>query len=114
MHGLMESSGDKVTEISEMEPKDAERQIDITTLDTKMTPVVVRVHELQDEVYPRLQSRVEELKRRISQIDPQKPNVKKLMAVDHDQELLKAELEDQFGRSTQDLRNAEEIADISN
>lgn len=25
MHGLMESSGDKVTEISEMEPKDAER-----------------------------------------------------------------------------------------
>ena len=83
-------SGDKVTETSQMEPKDAERSIDITTLDTQMTPIVARVHELNDEIYPRLESRVQELKRRIAQIDPNKPNVKKLMAVDHDQEQLKA------------------------
>lgn len=48
MHQLMEESGEKVTETSQMEPKDAERQIDITTLDSQMTPVVARVHELED------------------------------------------------------------------
>ncbi len=81
--------GTMATETSQMQPKDAERQIDVAMLDESVSPLVLGVSEIKEQVLPRLQTRVEEFEERVAALDTHKPNAKILLNLDRELEEVK-------------------------
>lgn len=84
--------GLKVTEISELEPKDAERQIDISALDEEISPLVGELEQRKDIEFAGLKSRAEDMLKRVREVDEEKPDAKALTSLDAELELLRTDV----------------------